>query len=122
MKNTVLALSAAILMGFATTATAADQVSNDTLASMGLGGMQQMSDDAGMNVRGKGFASIFGIGYSKFFSNTQLTGYNGVSGPKPNAFTIGGNASVTLGGGLLPFLGGGFLGTGSFGASAAFAR
>jgi hypothetical protein len=55
-------------MLFAATASAADlAVSKSTLGSMGLGGMQVLSDDDGLAVRGKGtFASVWGGSQAKF--------------------------------------------------------
>ncbi len=57
MKNAFVAsLALALLASTAMVASAAEpaSVSNNTLSSMGLGGMQQMSDDEGLAVRGKG--------------------------------------------------------------------
>jgi opacity protein-like surface antigen len=53
MKTFAIACAAVLL--FAATASAADvAVSQSTLDKMGLSGMQQMSDDEGMEVRGQG--------------------------------------------------------------------
>jgi hypothetical protein len=52
MKNFAIACAAVVLL--AATASAAEPVAKSTLASMGLGGMQQMSDNDGMAVRGLG--------------------------------------------------------------------
>ena len=56
MKNVFVAsLALALLASTAMVASAAEPaVSNNALSSMGLGGMQQMSDDEGLAVRGKG--------------------------------------------------------------------
>ena len=54
------AIAFAVLMWFAATASAGDlAVSESTLDSMGLAGMQQMSDEDGLAVRGKGFFDDF---------------------------------------------------------------
>jgi hypothetical protein len=45
-------------------ATASAAVPDATLAAFGLGGMQQMTDAQGMNVRGMGFACVSGGGYA----------------------------------------------------------
>ena len=60
MKNFAFACAAVML--FAATAKAGDlAVSKSTLGSMGLGSMQQMSDNDGLAVRGKGTqASVWG--------------------------------------------------------------
>ena len=56
MKKLVLALAFS-LAGIASANAAAPNgnVSNDTLAKLGLSGMQRVSDAQGMNIRGKGF-------------------------------------------------------------------
>jgi hypothetical protein len=45
-------------------ATASAAVPDATLASFGLGGMQQMTDAQGLNVRGMGFAKVSGGGFT----------------------------------------------------------
>ena len=50
----------ALVAGVATAATPG-QVSDATLASFGLSGMQQMSDAQGTHVRGMGFAAVSGF-------------------------------------------------------------
>lgn len=126
MKTKVLTCCVAMLLGFAAFAPAADRtaVSNDTLASMGLGGMQQMSDEAGMNVRGKGFAGVFGLGIARAFNSVSTNGYVGTSSPwKQPAYAAGTNGSIAIGGGILPIVNSaGFFGTGAFGWSNAYAR
>lgn len=56
------AIACAAILFFAATASAADvAVSKSTLDTMGLSGMQQMSDQEGMEVRGQGlFENWFG--------------------------------------------------------------
>jgi hypothetical protein len=59
MKNVAFACAAVML--FAATASAAEPVAKSTLSSMGLGSMQQMSDNDGLAVRGKGtYANVWG--------------------------------------------------------------
>ncbi len=67
MKN--VAIASVILMLFAATASAADlAVSNSTLANMGLGSMQVMSDTDGLAVRGKGVsAAVWGGSSATWF-------------------------------------------------------
>jgi hypothetical protein len=60
--------TAVVLFGcMVATASAGDRVAsvpNSTLASMGLGNVQRMSDSQGQAIRGKGsFATVFGTGY-----------------------------------------------------------
>jgi hypothetical protein len=121
MSKKMITCCVAILMGFASVAPAAERmgVPNDTLASMGLGGMQQISDQDGMNVRGKGIALAAGFGIARFLGNISANAHASASGPKHNAAALGLNGSFA-GGALLP--GGGFLGGVAFGGSAAFAR
>ena len=56
------AIACAVVLAFAATASAGEKaVSKSTLSSMGLAGMQQMSDTDGLAVRGKGTnASVWG--------------------------------------------------------------
>jgi hypothetical protein len=53
MKLLMSILCVTVLLFVASTAAAAD-LSQDTLASMGLSGIQAMTDDAGMQVKGEG--------------------------------------------------------------------
>ncbi|GAA4442259.1 hypothetical protein [Bremerella cremea] len=69
-------------------------VDQATLASMGLSGIEVMSDEEGKNVRGT-FAIAFGLGTSRWFGTTQTTGYAaGDFGPGVD-FAAGGNTSQT---------------------------
>ena len=54
MKNVLIASCALVLVTLAATASAGEAISLATLGDMGLGGMQQLSDNDGMAVRGKG--------------------------------------------------------------------
>lgn len=69
---------AAMVVGVALVASSAHAgdgaVSQDTLASFGLGGMQKMSDTEGKAVRGK-FAFAFGGSTASFLNNTASNGY-----------------------------------------------
>ena len=73
---------AAIVVGVALVASSAQaedgKVSQDTLASFGLGGMQTMSDSEGKAVRGK-FAFAYG-GSSATFLNATSSNVYGASG------------------------------------------
>ncbi len=73
------AIACAVML-FAATASAAEPVSKSTLASMGLGGMQQMSDSDGQAVRGKGYTGSFGGGtYARVWGGSQANWYGGQS-------------------------------------------
>jgi len=94
------AIACAALMLLAATASAGDlAVSKSTLGSMGLGGMQTMSDDDGMTVRGKGtFAAVWG-GSVANWPGQQSSNNNYAAGAK----WIGAPASAV--GGSLSFAG-----------------
>jgi len=73
------AIACAVML-FAATASAAEPVSKSTLASMGLGGMQQMSDSEGTAVRGKGYMGGFGGGtYAKVWGSSSASYYGQAS-------------------------------------------
>jgi hypothetical protein len=72
MKN--IAIACAALMLFAATASAAEKVSKSTLSSMGLSGMQEMSDSDGLAVRGKGtFAGVWGGSQANWYGGQSST-------------------------------------------------
>lgn len=70
-------LSAALVALTALVASAsAGEVSKSTLAGMGLGSMQQMSDNDGLAIRGKGTnASVWGEGTANYQGQTSTNGY-----------------------------------------------
>jgi hypothetical protein len=70
------AIACGVLMLFAATASAGDlAVSKNTLGSMGLGGMQTLSDSDGMAVRGKGtFSNVWG-GSSATFNDQHAENF-----------------------------------------------
>lgn len=77
MKNLLLALLVAVIAvaGFSADATAADPaISSATLADMGLNGMQVLSDQEGMQVRGK----LFNINFGAFSDAGQVSQINNV--------------------------------------------
>ena len=77
MKNFALACAALTLL--AATASAAEPVSKSTLASMGLGGMQEMSDTDGMAVRGKGYFGYGGGTRAAVWGGSTANWYGGQS-------------------------------------------
>ena len=71
MKTFAIACAAVLL--FAATASAGDlAVSQSTLDTMGLGGMQQMSDEEGLDVRGKGLVDDWFGGVMSYFAETSI--------------------------------------------------
>lgn len=76
MKNVIIPCAVVALIGFASLASAAEPVAKSTLSSMGFGGMQQMSDEAGMTVRGKGtFANVWGQSSASFHGQSSVNSY-----------------------------------------------
>jgi len=70
---------ACAVMLFAATASAAEPVSKSTLAAMGLGGMQQMSDSEGTAVRGKGYLGGFGGTNARVWGSSSASYYGQAS-------------------------------------------
>ncbi len=70
------AIACAVML-FAATASAVEPVSKSTLASMGLGGMQQMSDSEGTAVRGKGYMGGYGGGTNAKVWGSSSASYHG---------------------------------------------
>jgi len=110
------------------------QVSDATLANLGLGQMQKMTDTQGLNVRGSGFAQVGGVSYA------QARSFLGGSYTGPNMYTASSNTtagtSALAAGATVAAAGGGFLynppagaaqvsavgGVFAFGGSVAYAR
>ena len=112
------AIVCAVGMWLATTASAGDlAVSESTLDSMGLAGMQQMSDEDGLAVRGMGLFDDLGFGgFGGGFGMPDLFGDGGIPSEFQlgNAFGIVLNNEIGLGNlGLPPDVG--FDGFGGFG-------
>jgi hypothetical protein len=58
----------------------ANEVSKSTLSGMGLGSMQQLSDNDGLAIRGKGTsASVWGEGTANYQGQTSTNGYQAAS-------------------------------------------
>ena len=97
MKSFAIACS--VLMLFAATASAADlAVSKSTLGSMGLSSMEQMSDEDGMAVRGKGtFANVWGGSQASFGNQFSTNNYEaGAQWLGKNSHANGGSLSYAL--------------------------
>lgn len=75
-KVLVASLALALLASFSMVASAAEPVSHNALSSMGLGGMQQMSDDEGLAVRGKGAsAAVWGGSTALWHGQSSTNSY-----------------------------------------------
>ena len=77
MKLRVLCAATVVLSAIAASASAGE-VSKSTLSSMGLGQMQQLSDNDGLAVRGMGLstsASVWGAGTANYLGQTSTNGY-----------------------------------------------
>ncbi len=91
MRNVLIAL--AIVLGLAACVQAAGEVPEATLADLGLGGMQQVSDVQGEQIRGKWYFDISfdfhsSVDKSKWTYSRALSQYltlNGYSGTKVTA-------------------------------------
>jgi len=83
-----VAIAGALVIFSAATAAAGDlAVSNSTLSSMGLGGMDRMSDNDGLAVRGKGtFANVSGTSYASWAAGPQ---YDPVLSESSNSYEAG---------------------------------
>ncbi|MBA2116759.1 hypothetical protein [Bremerella alba] len=90
----VVALASVAMVSEARAAEPTGNVDQATLASMGLSGMEVMSDEEGKNVRGT-FAIAFGYGTSNFLRNSQTSVYAAGDFGRGVDFAAGGNSSQT---------------------------
>jgi hypothetical protein len=100
MRSLLMVCAVVCLALVASVASAAPgQVSDSTLAAFGLGGMQQMTDVQGTQVRGMGFAVVGGIGTANApGGQTETTWYAaGAAHPGP-VVAAGANVSVAASG------------------------
>ena len=107
MRSLLVGLVVVSLLALAGVASAASpgQVPDATLASFGLGGMQQMTDVQGTNVRGMGFAAVGGLQVAKApGGQLAANGYVAVSDPHHgSALAAGGSVSIAAAGiGVFP--------------------
>ncbi len=116
MKKLALILLVTVLaFGFSSQAMAADgNVSDGVLADMGLSGLQTMTDAQGDQIRGKGFALVWGFSVSSTngagSSNTSGAGYLAVG----DNFAAGATATASFSAPSSFSAGGGFSIAGSF--------
>jgi hypothetical protein len=97
MKNFGIVCAALVICaGLVASASAAEHVSKSTLSSMGLGSVQQMSDNDGLAIRGKGTsASVWGEGTANFKGQTSTNGYQAAaSHHNSSSSALGGNISA----------------------------
>jgi hypothetical protein len=95
MKNWIFVVTLLALVGLAGTADA-DQpgtIAQDTLAEMGLDDLQPMTEQAGLAVRGHGFAFVSGFGFPAFPSPASDFSF---APYKPAEITIFGFSSNSL--------------------------
>lgn len=84
------------MFGFAGVDSAvAEDVPNSVLAQMGLGSIERISDEQGMQTRGQGTASVFGIGFSSLIVASDLDTYTAASGPIANALATGSSQTTS---------------------------
>ena len=106
MRSLVVLCAVASLLMVAGVANAASpgQVPDSALASFGLGGMQQMTDVQGANIRGMGtYAYVSGTGTANALGGTtQTDAYSaGASHYFGSSLAVGASGSLAVGGGAL---------------------
>jgi hypothetical protein len=110
MKNILVVACVTALLAFGMTSTASaaspdeGQISSDTLASMGLGSMRQMTDQEGQQIRGTfarvgGFAGFLQAGFFPGGGFIARTGFGHALGveltdPPPNLAAVGGHFNI----------------------------
>ena len=91
MRSLLMVCAVVCLALVASVASAAPgQVSDSTLAAFGLGGMQQMTDVQGTQVRGMGFASVSGYSVANAPGGQQsVNQYTATSDPRRGSALAG---------------------------------
>ena len=91
-KFTIACAALVVFASMVASASAADRaVSKATLTSMGLGSMQQLSDNDGLAIRGKGTsASVWGEGTARIGNQTSTNGYQASSSRHHGPSSAGG--------------------------------
>ena len=75
-RSFLVALAVAMLFGCVGQSMAADgNLSKSMLTDMGLSSVQVMSDVQGEEIRGKGFAAAFGVGFAHVHGAGSINGY-----------------------------------------------
>ena len=95
MRSLLIVCVVACVALVAGTANAAGQISDNTLAQMGLAGLQTMSDAQGSEIRGMGFAAVVGTNTARLNGSTVATAIIAVSA-RPNALAVGASAGVIV--------------------------
>ncbi len=109
MKNILIPCAAlALVCGLISVSTAGEPaaISDSTLGSMGLGGMQKMSDTDGLLVRGKGYTGYGGGTSASVWGGSSANWYGGQSSNnnyEASSSWLGHGSSAT--GGSLSFAG-----------------
>ena len=99
MRSLLIVCLVACVALVAGTANAAGQISDNTLAQMGLAGLQTMSDVQGTEIRGMGFAAVGGISVASSGHSVAADGYVAVS-DRPDALAAGASVSTVTTTGL----------------------
>ena len=104
MRSLLIVCLVACVALVAGTANAAGQISDNTLAQMGLAGLQTMSDVQGTEVRGMGFAAVSGTNTARLFGSTASNSYVAVSDPRRgSALAAGASVGIVAAGiGVFP--------------------
>ena len=85
----------------------AGDISTSRAARLGLAGMQPMSHSQGAQIRGMGFAVVFGGGRASVSSTQSANAYAAGSFRNSNSFAAGGNLSFAVKNGSYAVSGGG---------------
>jgi hypothetical protein len=104
MFKSVLSVAALALVFALASSAPAGEIPDNILAQMGLGGMQKMTDQQGMRVRGQGSAAVLGAGLSTVIAATDFNSFGATSNTF-NALATGSSqttaqisASITIAG------------------------
>jgi hypothetical protein len=121
MKRVIVLAAMVMAMSVASADAEEGNVSKNSLSAFGLSGLQVVSDDAGMSVRGaRSFAFVGGVSRSSFFGNNAAHGYIAGASHRRGPTSASGGSFAVSGGGTSLF-GGAFFNVGSAGGAAASA-
>lgn len=97
MKVRLTLVAAAILVAASTSARAAEGVpSNDTLAAMGLTGLNVISDNEGLNIRGMGYNGASAFGQSFAVVSTKGATAGSTNGYKASGKKLAAGANLSF--------------------------